>query len=78
MNRLIDLSHPLEPGMPAYPGLPVPQFRTWMTHAVYVGRVEVEAATGVMLRGALTNPAVLLHAEPVLEQRPFAHAHRTR
>jgi arylformamidase len=33
MSRLIDLSHPLEPGMPAYPGLPVPQFRTWMTHA---------------------------------------------
>lgn len=32
MSRLIDLSHPLEPGMPAYPGLPVPQFRTWLTH----------------------------------------------
>ncbi len=32
MSKLVDLSHPLEPGMPAYPGLPVPQFRTWMTH----------------------------------------------
>lgn len=32
MSRLIDLSHVLEPGMPSYPGLPVPQFRTWFTH----------------------------------------------
>ncbi len=32
MSRLIDLSHPLEPGMPAYPGLPVPQFGTHFTH----------------------------------------------
>ena len=31
-HRLIDLSHPLEPGMPAYPGLPVPQFGTHFTH----------------------------------------------
>ena len=30
--KLIDLSHTLEPGMPSYPGLPVPQFRTWFTH----------------------------------------------
>ena len=33
MTKLIDLSHRLESGMPSYPGLPVPQFRTWMTHA---------------------------------------------
>lgn len=31
MTQLIDLSHRLEPGMPVYPGLPVPQFRTWFT-----------------------------------------------
>ncbi len=32
MTQLIDLSHILEQGMPAYPGLPEPQFRTWSTH----------------------------------------------
>jgi len=30
--RLIDLSHTLEPGMPAYPGLPAPLFTTVFTH----------------------------------------------
>ena len=38
MTRLIDLSHPLEPDMPSYPGLPAPQFRTWVTHAESVSR----------------------------------------
>jgi kynurenine formamidase len=38
MSRLIDLSHPLEPGMPAYPGLPVPQFGTHFTHDESAGR----------------------------------------
>jgi arylformamidase len=33
MTTFLDLSHRLEPGMPAYPGLPEPQFRTWFTHA---------------------------------------------
>lgn len=33
MTRLVDLSHPLEQDMPSYPGLPVPKFRTWFTHA---------------------------------------------
>ena len=33
MTTLIDLSHILEPDMPSYPGLPVPQFRAWLTHA---------------------------------------------
>ncbi|HEX2913039.1 MAG TPA: cyclase family protein [Chloroflexia bacterium] len=33
MTSYIDLSHVLEPGMPAYPGLPVPQFHTYFTHA---------------------------------------------
>jgi len=32
MGRLVDLSHVLEPGMPSYPGLPAPRFRTWLTH----------------------------------------------
>lgn len=29
---IIDLSHRLEPGMPSYPGLPEPAFRTVQTH----------------------------------------------
>jgi arylformamidase len=29
---IIDLSHRLEPGMPSYPGLPEPEFRTVQTH----------------------------------------------
>ena len=33
MTTLIDISHILEPDMPSYPGLPVPQFRAWLTHA---------------------------------------------
>jgi kynurenine formamidase len=44
MSRLIDLSHVLEPGMPAYPGLPVPQFRTHFTH-------EESAARGTYAPG---------------------------
>jgi arylformamidase len=38
MSTLIDLSHVLEPGMPAYPGLPVPEFHTWFTHAESAAR----------------------------------------
>jgi kynurenine formamidase len=33
MTTFLDLSHRLEPGMPAYPGLPEPQFHTWFSHA---------------------------------------------
>lgn len=29
---IVDLSHRLEPGMPAYPDLPIPQFHTFMAH----------------------------------------------
>lgn len=32
MTRMIDLSHKLHEGMPAYPGLPEPHFYTFMTH----------------------------------------------
>jgi kynurenine formamidase len=32
MAKLIDLSHTMRPGMPAYPGLPEPRFATWFTH----------------------------------------------
>lgn len=30
---IVDLSHPLEPGMPSYPGLPEPRFETFFSHA---------------------------------------------
>src|SRR5215471_4852881 len=30
---IVDLSHPLEPGMPAYPGLPEPKFHVFFSHA---------------------------------------------
>jgi arylformamidase len=33
MATFLDLSHRLEPEMPAYPGLPEPRFRAWFTHA---------------------------------------------
>jgi kynurenine formamidase len=29
---IVDLSHPLTTGMPSYPGLLEPRFRTWLTH----------------------------------------------
>lgn len=32
MPAIVDLSHLLEPGMPAYPGLPEPKFGTFVTH----------------------------------------------
>jgi arylformamidase len=35
---IVDLSHPLEPGMPSYPGLPEPQFAAFLTHAESVAR----------------------------------------
>jgi kynurenine formamidase len=38
MATLVDLSHVLGPGMPAYPGLPEPQFHTWFTHAESAAR----------------------------------------
>jgi arylformamidase len=35
---IVDLSHPLEPGMPSYPGLPEPQFETFFTHSESAAR----------------------------------------
>ncbi len=29
---IVDLSHPLEPGMPSYPGLPIPRFHVFLSH----------------------------------------------
>ncbi len=38
MTHFVDLSHMLEPDMPSYPGLPVPKFGTWFTHAESASR----------------------------------------
>lgn len=35
---IVDLSHPLEPGMPSYPGLPAPRLDTFWTHAESAAR----------------------------------------
>ncbi len=35
---IVDLSHPLELGMPSYPGLPEPHFETFFTHAESAAR----------------------------------------
>ncbi len=32
MTQIVDISHTLEQGMPAYPGLPEPHFKTYFTH----------------------------------------------
>jgi kynurenine formamidase len=32
MNMIVDLSHKLAPGMPVYPGLPVPRFHVLLAH----------------------------------------------
>jgi arylformamidase len=42
---IIDLSHPLEPGMPSYPGLPVPELMTYFTHAESAARNVYSAGT---------------------------------
>ncbi|MEO8288432.1 MAG: cyclase family protein [Chloroflexota bacterium] len=38
MSKMIDLSHKLHEGMPAYPGLPEPHFHTFLTHASSAAR----------------------------------------
>src|SRR5580765_7339046 len=35
---IVDLSHPLQPGMPSYPGLPEPELTTFFTHAESAAR----------------------------------------
>ena len=35
---IVDLSHPLAPGMPSYPGLPEPSFEPFFTHAESAAR----------------------------------------
>jgi arylformamidase len=49
---LIDLSHALEPGMPAYPGLPAPIFATVFTH-------DESAARGLYTSGTTFQIATL-------------------
>ncbi len=42
---IVDLSHPLAPGMPSYPGLPEPRFETFFTHTESAARGAYEAGT---------------------------------
>lgn len=42
---IVDLSHPLTPGMPSYPGLPEPGFHTWLTHEESTARAVYAAGT---------------------------------
>ena len=60
MARLIDLSHPIEDGMPAYPGLPAPRIGAILTHEesrarydnqaeFYLGRIETPGNVGTYL-----------------------------
>ncbi|MDQ3930761.1 MAG: cyclase family protein [Chloroflexota bacterium] len=45
MARFIDLSHRLTPGMPSYPGLLEPKFRTWFTHEESAARGTYSSGT---------------------------------
>jgi arylformamidase len=42
---IVDLSHRLEPGMPAYPGLPVPKFHTFLAHGDAVQQTRYAPGT---------------------------------
>jgi len=58
--KLLDLSHAIEDGMAAYPGLPSPRVGAFLTHAqsrswyagkaeFYIGRIEMVSNTGTYL-----------------------------
>ncbi len=60
MPRFIDLSHPIEDGMDAYPGLPSPRIDAHLDHAAsrahydgkagfYIGRVEMVGNLGTYI-----------------------------
>lgn len=60
MSRLIDLSHPIEPGMSTYPGLPGPVITDHLSRAesrshyaegteFHIGRIDMVANTGTYL-----------------------------
>jgi arylformamidase len=70
--RLIDLSHALEPGMPAYPGLPAPIFATVFTH-------DESAARGLYAPGTTFQIASLSLCgnTGTYIDAPF-HRHRTK
>ena len=42
---LVDLSHPLEPGMPSYPGLPEPKFHVFLAHSDSAGQEKYASGT---------------------------------
>ena len=65
---LVDLSHPLEPGMPSYPGLPEPKFHVFLAHGdspgqqkyvpgttFQIARYELGAIPGLILTRPFTG-----------------------
>ncbi len=42
---IVDLSHPLESGMPSYPGLPVPKFHIFLAHDTQAAHARYAAGT---------------------------------
>lgn len=53
MRRLVDLSHPIESGMPVYPGLPSPRIEAHISHAAsrptYGGLAEFEISRAFLV-----------------------------
>ncbi len=49
MPTIIDLSHPLKPGMPAYPGLPEPKFRTFLAHGEAASHASYTSGTSFQI-----------------------------
>ncbi len=45
MKWIVDLSHPLEPGMPCYPGLPEPKFHVFMAHDIPATQTKYSPGT---------------------------------
>ncbi|HYL14393.1 MAG TPA: cyclase family protein [Terriglobales bacterium] len=46
---IIDLSHRLEPGMPSYPGLPIPKFHTFLAHGEAASYAHYAAGTSFQI-----------------------------
>jgi kynurenine formamidase len=70
-QMIIDLSHPLEAGMPSYPGLPVPKFHVFLSHddAAEQGKYAPGTTFQIMRYDIGGNTGTYLDA-------PF-HRHRT-
>ena len=45
LTMIVDLSHPLAPGMPSYPGLPKPKFRIFLRHVDRAAQAQYSPGT---------------------------------